>query len=41
MSSCHEWFLVVGTLSYHDRIMMEEKEEGTMLEDTYEAEGMR
>ena len=41
MSICHEWFSVVGTLYYHDRMMREENEKGTMLEDTYEAKGIR
>jgi len=35
--SSHEWFLVVGIISFHDRIMMEENKKETMLEDTYEA----
>lgn len=38
MSDFHEWFLVTGALSYHDRMMMEENDKGTMLEDTYGAE---
>lgn len=39
--SCHEWLLVISTLSYHDRMMMEEKEKETMLEEIYGAKGIR
>lgn len=41
MSTFHEWFSVAGTLSYHDSMLMEKEEKGTMLEDTYEDKGMR
>ena len=41
MSACHEWFSIVGILSYHDRMMMEEKEKDTILLDTYKAKQIR
>lgn len=37
MSSCHECFLVAGTIFSHDKMMIEKKEKETILEDTYEA----
>ena len=38
MLSFHECFPVAGTTSSHERMMIEEKEKETILEDTYEAE---
>lgn len=36
-SSSHEWILIVGIISFHDRVMMEENEKEAILEETYEA----
>ena len=41
MSSRHKWFSVVGILSFHEKMMMEEEKKDTMLGDTCEAKKLR